>query len=271
MSSHYVSFVPEHAHQAFERWYAYGVDDEKFEAFAGAWGGFEYEHFLRALQYGEGDDHLCAMFAVGASTYQDAASVLLPFLHSEQRDERVVSAIALGIRRDSRAYPFLERLVLECLSLDERQHTFGGNDQKAQEDLFLCDRFRPKAVQLLDTWQSPTLIPTLLQALQELWGLEKRSSQLFAHQEHAYTALLYALGQRGEFTALDTVDFPPMYQKIARVYLALGAIKAEPGPRLKLWVMKHEKQIEHFLEEPFKLTQKMRITAYKHFTVNWDQ
>ena len=77
---------------------------------------------------------------------------LYEFLRSDQRDERVVRAIVPGMRQDTRAYPFVERLVLEGLSLDERQQMFADNDQQAQEDLFLCDRFRPGVVQLLETW-----------------------------------------------------------------------------------------------------------------------
>ena len=254
MNSRYNALVPDYAHRAFERLYLYGLDDEKYEAFASRWGGCEYEHFLRALQDGEGDDHLCAMFAVGASTHPEAASVLLPFLRSDQRDERVVSAIVLGMRQDTRAYPFVERLVLEGLSLDERQQVFAGNDQKAQEDLFLCDRFRPRAVQLLDTWHSPTLLPTLLQALQDLWKWEQHSSRWFA-QADAYKELLYALGQRGVFPALDTLDFPPVFQRIARVHFTLGALQVKPARTLMRWVLGNTERVKRFLEENFQLDE----------------
>lgn len=264
MSSRYTPFAPEFVQKAFAGWYAYATNDETYEAFAGKWGGLEYDAFLSALKYGARDDRLCAMFALGASSHPDAASALLPFLSSERRDERCVSAIVLGMRQDARAYPFLEQQILEGLSREERQDAFARDDPRVLESLFLCDRFRPRAVQLLTAWHSSTLVSTMLQALQALWAWEKEASRLFG-EERTYTTLLYALGQKSVFSALDTVDFPPAYRRIAQVYLALGALQAEPVPTLMRWVLKHEEQTKCFLEETFHLDKEKAQTCIETF------
>ncbi|HEU5384064.1 MAG TPA: hypothetical protein VFV38_52385 [Ktedonobacteraceae bacterium] len=252
MNKRYMSLAPEYARHAFETWYAYGANDEKLEEFVGKWGGVSYEHFKYALEQGRGDDRLCAMFALGASAHPDAARVLFPFLHSTQRDERCISAIALGMRHDTRSYPFLENLILEGVSQEERVDAFGKGDQEALQGLFLCDRFRPKAVELLETWHSPTFIQTLIQALQVLWVLEKTSSQ-FSVEGRTYDTLCYALGQRGVFSILDTLDFPLAYRRIAMIYVALGALQVRPEPTFMRSVLKRETSIRNFVNEKFRV------------------
>lgn len=250
MQSRYALLLPSYAQRAFEDWYAYDANDEKVEAFAGRWEGLEYEHFLRALDQGEGDDRFCAMFALGASSLQDAVDVLVPFLQSTRRGERFISAIVLGKRGEASAYPALENLLLEGLSLKERGEAFARDDQEALQELFLCDRFRPLAVKLLATWNSPTLVETFLRTFQALWTWEKTSAHLF-DGGRVYAALLSALGQRGAFTSLNTLDLPPVYQRIAMIYLALGALESQLAPTFLRWVMRNEERMRRFLAETF--------------------
>ena len=253
MYSRYTDLLPDYAQRAFEAWYAYGADDEKCEEFAGKWGGFSHEHFLQALEQGRGDDRLCAMFALGASPYPDGALALLPFLQSAHRDERCISAIVLGMKGDVRAYPFLEKQLLEGLSLEERLDAFTRDDSATLRDLFLCDRFRPRAVELLETCSSPTLIQTMIQALEALWIVEKACPR-FSVEERAYDTICYALGQRGAFPPLDTLDFPLVYQKIAMVYLALGALQLRREPTFMRSVLKSEDLVRNFLRKTFHIS-----------------
>jgi hypothetical protein len=245
MYSRYARFLPEYAQHAFDEWYAYGAKDEVCEAFAGTWGGVSLEHFFRALEQGQGDDRLCAMFGLGASMVPEAIEALFPFLHSARRDERCVSAIVLGICEDARAYPFLEKVLLEGLSLEERVEAFVSQNQERMEEFWVCDRFRPTAVELLEEWDSPTLIQTLTQALQALRVLEKASPR-FGIKGRVYGTLCYALGRRSIFTALETLDFPPAYYRIAKVYLALGALDVTPEPTSMRWVLNNESQMQRF-------------------------
>ncbi len=252
MNSRYAPLVPAYVQSGFAAWYAYDGNDEKYEAFAGRWGGLSSEHFLRALEQGPGDDRLCAMCVLGASDQPETTHVLFPFLDSVRQDERCISAIVLGKRHDPRAFPFLERLLLEGLSLEERREASSRKERVTLEGFYVCDRFRFQAVELLDTWQSPTLIETIIQALEALWRLE-RALPRFAGEEHTSNTLCYALGQRHAFSALSVLDGVPVYQKIARVYMVLGALQAQPEPTYMRFVLKHAERLQNVLAETFHL------------------
>ncbi len=80
MNNRYNPIVPEYIKQAFEKIHdSYGSNDEEYEKFASKWGGLTIESMRRALEHGEGDDRLCAIFALSASTLPEADDLLLPF------------------------------------------------------------------------------------------------------------------------------------------------------------------------------------------------
>lgn len=256
MENRYTRLVPDSVRRAFEEIYAYGANDEKYEGFAGKWGGLTTENFQEALENGEGDDRLCAMFVLSASSLPDAATLLLPFLQSDRREERCVSAIALGMRKDERAFPYLEALLLEGLSIDERMHASERKDHQVLEGIFVCDKFRPKAVQLLEPWHSPTVEQTMVQAIKALWALENSPAHFFSGGYY-FETLIYALGQKGLFTALDEVGFAPSYHTIALVYLALGHFQIQAQPTLMRAVLRSQElrqRIGQFLENTFGLS-----------------
>jgi WD40 repeat protein len=258
MDNRYTEIVEYYVKQAFEQMYAYDANDEKYEAFASKWSGFAIENMKQALEQGEGDDRLCAMFALSFSNMPDAERLLLPFLHSRRLEERCISAIALGMSNNEHAYPFLETLMLSGLSLDERLPTSQGDDQEPglSKGLLLCDFYRQKMITLLEHRDSPTLIWTLTQALKAIWALERSSYPVFM-AENCYASLLFILGQRGVFTVVDDVGFIPAYKRVAMIYLALGYLHIEANPTLMRAVFDKEtrQNIAQCLHEFFQLDE----------------
>jgi hypothetical protein len=249
----YTRLVLEEVRQAFWQIYGYDSTEERYEAFASTWGGLSLEHMRRVLVHGEGEDRFCAMLALGASTLPDVADLLLPFLHSARRAERCVSAIALGRRNDERAYPFLEALLLDGVSLEAHLQAAEMQNQEILEDIYFCDQFRSRAVELLASWQSAALIQTMIEALKTLWELD-RSPADFWGNGHFYNRLCYALGQRDVVTAFDEIGLAPAYLRIAQIYFALGHFQVQARPTFMRAVLASadlRQQIIAFLEETF--------------------
>lgn len=259
MERRYNPIIPEYIQQTFEKIHDdHGSNDEEYEKFAGRWGGLTIDSMQRALAHAEGDDCLCAIFALSASTLPEATDLLHPFLQSSRRDERCISAIALGMRNDEQAYPSLEALLLEGLSVEDRQQAFERNDREALDGFSYCDRFRRQAVELLEDWHSPTFIQTLVQTLKALWLLENSSTYTLSNRR-CFDALAYALGQRDIFNMFDEIGFAPAYRRIAMVYFALGHFQVQAKRtfmRSVLASQELQQHIKQFLKETFVISEK---------------
>src|SRR5260370_6860655 len=97
----YTSFpLAETVDLAFECLHGEGADDENVEAFASRWGGVDLEHFQQALESGEGEDQVLAIFALGLTGMAEVADLLAPFLLRGPRMQPWASALCLRIMKD---------------------------------------------------------------------------------------------------------------------------------------------------------------------------
>jgi hypothetical protein len=215
--------LPSHQIKAFEAVFGAAADDEKLEAFASRWGGLDFETFRRVLEIGQGKDKLVAIFAIGYMATPEAQTLLLPLLHSVVQQDRWASAICLGEMEDERAFPYLQAMLLEGLSLDPG--TWPRSNEEHWEEHWY-DECRIEAVSLLAACTEPSLIPTMRQAFIIIWKLVQAGHpHLFGYSYQ--DELTYALGQRGAFGVLTGLDLPPPHRKTAMVYLALGYLQAK--------------------------------------------
>jgi len=92
------------------------IEKEKYiDEFAVRWGDLSAEAFKRALQHGDAEEKLFALFALGYLVPPDGERLLIPFLDSPFRKERWASALALGKRKNERAFALLQELLVEEL------------------------------------------------------------------------------------------------------------------------------------------------------------
>ncbi len=209
-----------------------------YEAFANHWGGLELEHMRQAFETGEGEEKVLAIFALGLTATAEVADLLAPLLHQAQRMERWASAICLGLMKDARAFPVLESLLLDGLDLEEYTRVYREENQEENRDLFheqhWYEAFRWHAIQLLKSWDSPSLLSTLKQTFAALWLIQQHLLPYWWLEVASYDALAYALGERGDFTLLQGIDVPSEYRNTAMIYLVLGHlhIQASSGSEL---------------------------------------
>lgn len=229
MSDHYSLIVPAPIANGFHRLYDEGVNDEKYEAFASRWGGLDLETFEHVLRVGDGEDRILAIFVVGATDHVLAAESLLPFLSSPKRMERWASALALGMRKDERACPAMQALLLDGLSLEERSMADLDDESDLAGEIYECALYRRRLVSLLAYCKEPSLVQTLSHTFKALWHIEQ-TLHLYANEEWMYDVLAYELGRRGAFDALNGLDLPAPHRKTALVYVALGSLHVQPSP-----------------------------------------
>lgn len=219
--------------RAFVFLYGEGATDEQVEAFASTWGGLDLPHFRLALQDGEGDDLILAIFALGLSAAAENADLVAPFLSHPFRRARFASAFCLGTLKDQRAFPVLENLLLDGLDLDEYaqagkiyQET---NDYSRLSELSWCDDLRMYAIYLLMDWNSETLLPILKQTFAAVWQKQQRFKP-YMFRVALYDALSYVLGYKGESTFLEDLELPPEHRNTAMLYFVLGRLQIKyPG------------------------------------------
>ncbi|GCE13717.1 WD40 repeat domain-containing protein [Tengunoibacter tsumagoiensis] len=254
MSDRWLLIVTDDIRNAFEKIYGSAnnkTNDEQYEAFASRWGGLSLSTFQRVLQEDEGDDRLCAMFMLADNF---SPTILDPFLTSQCASERLISAIILGTRKDARAYPYLEALLLEGLSLEERSQAQQSQQKEPLKRIRYADRFRSRIVKLLAGWESPTLGERLVELLQALWQVETSALPVYSDDE-LYGTIWYALGQHGMFGALEKIDLPQPLYYIAQVYLALGHQNAQADPTFIRTILRNpavEHTIRCFLTDHFQ-------------------
>lgn len=213
-----------------------------YEAFASHWGGLKLEHMRRAFEAGEGEEKLLAIFALGLTATEEMADLLVPLLYQAPRMERWASAICLGLMKDARAFPVLENLLLDGLDLEEYSRAYveeypriyqEENEGIVHEQNWYAV-YRWYAIQLLEEWDSPSLLSTLKQTFVALWRIQQRLLPFRWFEVSSYDALAYALGQRGDFTLLQDLDVPHEYRNRAMIYMILGYlhIQASSGAEL---------------------------------------
>jgi WD40 repeat protein len=214
--------------RAFYQLYGFGLNEDKYEDFASRWGGLDMETFRRVSRDGHGDDKAIAIFAIGYQGTPQAAEEIAPFLHDPERMARWASALCLGEMKDERALPYLETMLLEGLTVDEYRRAYQDDDTSQAEAVFWCDGVRSQVLSLLDTWDAPSLIPTLRESFKRYWEIEQELSNPPELSHYYYDRLAYGLGKRGALGALTGLDLPPSHRKVATVYLALGYLQVKP-------------------------------------------
>lgn len=213
-----------------------------YEAFASHWGGLELEHMRRAFEVGKGEEKVLAIFALGLTATEEMADLLAPLLNQAPCMERWASAICLGLMKDVRAFPVLESLLLEGLGLEEYSRTYVEEyPYTGQEELSILVHeqnwyatYRWYAIQLLEGWDSPTLLSTLKQTYVALWRIQQHLLPFRWFDVSSYDALAYSLGLRGDFTFLHALDVPSEFRNRAMIYLILGHlhVQASSGSEL---------------------------------------
>lgn len=210
-----------------------------YETFANRWGGLKLGHMRRAFEDGEGEEKALAIFALGLASAEGTANLLAPLLDQAPRMERWASAICLGLMNDARTFPVLERLLLDGLDLEEYTRVHREENEALQLDQNWYAVYRWYAIQLLEGWNSPSLIPTLKLTYAALWRIQQHLAEQgllprWWLEVSSYDAIAYALGQRGAFTLLDGLAVPPEYRNPARVYMALGHLHAQASSGTEL-------------------------------------
>lgn len=213
-----------------------------YEAFASHWGGLKLEHMQRAFQAGEGEEKVLAIFALGLTATTEMADLLVPLLYQAPRMERWASAICLGLMKDARAFPVLESLLLDGLDLEEYSRTYVEeypHIYREENEAFVHEQnwyatYRWHAIQLLEGWDSPSLLSTLRQTYVALWRIQQHLLPFRWFEVSSYDALAYALGQWGDFTFLQGLDIPCEFRNRAMICLVLGHlhVQASSGSEL---------------------------------------
>ncbi|GCE12013.1 HEAT repeat domain-containing protein [Tengunoibacter tsumagoiensis] len=189
---------------------------EAMDAFALRWGGLSDATFLRVLREAQGADRLVALFAIGHSHLPEADEVLLPFLESPDLFERCASANCLALRKNERALPVLEEYFRTECPVDEM-------GLPPREVLYWYDHQKVYLTRFFATWGSPEVVPILRRYLFHLWEKHPR----YGPDNEIQDVLMYTLGRRGAMGVCHGMPLPGLYRRLAMVYLALGALKAD--------------------------------------------
>ncbi len=257
-----MTMLPSYVEEAFTTIYGSSPDPRKIESFASRWGALDIQTFQRVLKEGHEKDRAIAIFALGSLGTPEAQAEVTPFLSSPIRLERWASALCLGKHRHEQAYLVLQSMLIEGLSPAERPWIYEGDFfAPLRSDELWYDSYRPRVVRLLEPYTAPSVVPTMRQALQLLWELEK-AGHPYLFQFDYQDFLCYALGERAAFDALPDLDWPPAYHNVARVYLTLGYLHAytRAGKETNLDVLLEEdetlqKEVAHLLTQHFALSK----------------
>ena len=272
---------------------------QRVETFRKRWGALKGDAFERALQEEDKSDRLCALFALGYLAPAGVGDLLVPFLHSPVRKERWASAIALGEGKDERAFPFLQTLLVEnmeyipaqadrdvdnvvsnamkrVLEVDAtsilREHlknpTFASIWEQHQMQISEYQWYtvhRLTITTLLGTWGDGRAIPSLRQALEQCWLIERQGgipggfSDLWHDLEDD---LAYALGQLEASNPFDDLALPSIGLQLARMYFVFGVLKINirtlyDGDLIRLIRIEEidQNRIVNTLRERFGLTE----------------
>jgi hypothetical protein len=177
----------------------------EMKAFLARWGGVDRETFVRVLAEGEGEDRLLAICVVGESDLPQARTLLLPFLQSAHPQERWLSAIYLGRKKENLALPVLITMLTEYLPTEETP---------TPEDMMRFDEWRGSIVPTLLLWNDASVVPAFRRALATSVKAEQYlpdhpvQRRIILLDWYSYQdGLSYALGRKGALTP------PTMWQK----------------------------------------------------------
>lgn len=223
MSGEYTYTIPEYIADAFITVYAYGANDEAYEAFASRWAGLDVTTFREAALHGEGDDRLVALFALSNLVIPETSTILSSFLKNPRRLERLVAAVALAKRQDEHAFALLKQFLSEGIPFEERLQAENESVGEQADEIFWLLHCSDEAVKLLERKYRTAVIPLLKKEFQRHWAVERAYGQAIHHQDY-YDTLAYALGYAGDFTLVQEPDLPLAHRNVALVYMALGAL-----------------------------------------------
>jgi len=234
--------------------------EERIRSFEQWWGGLDIDAMKRALQEGNEEDRLVALFMLGYLAYDETKELLAPFLASPVRKERWASAIIFGSYQDERAFALVGELLIEHLEpfsppIDENKirHLVFEVQERARAlygSLKVWERFaHPGLVQrwlnleasrreyewcmlhlhtildILADWNNPRAVPVLRQALQKCWYIEAYAQGSLPDLHQLENTLAYMLGRLGALYALEGLEIrelPPSAFKLARMFLVFG-------------------------------------------------
>ena len=192
------------------------------EGFTQRWGGLDAEHFARALQEGQGEDRLLAIFALGYHHTRWVAELVLPLLQSPEPQERWASALSLGLMHEERAFPVLLTLLTECLPPPDRPSDKG-------ENRWLYNQWRGQMILVIAEYNKLEAIPQLLYALQTFQNIEQAIPDrpgLRRYWSMCQGKVVYVLGWFDRFEILNVGAVTPLVPWGWYVFLALGHLHA---------------------------------------------
>lgn len=201
----------------------YPNDELARETFLHRWGGLEKEAFARALNKGESDERVLAIFALGYDGTVWARELLLPFLESPRPQERWASALELGKMREEQAFPLLIAMLTEFLPPREWPSYLG-------DDLWLYNNWREMIFLILAEWAKPEAVPALLDALAAYRKVEQLIPESITtarrYWRQCQGRVMYALGWLGRFDILAALAVAEPMLSSWKVHLALGSLHA---------------------------------------------
>ncbi len=193
---------------------------QEMKAFLARWGGVDRETLVRVLAEGEGEDRLLAICCIGESDLPQARTLLLPFLQSVHPQERWLSALYLGRKKEQLALPVLITMLTEYLPSEE---------SPAPEDMMRFDELRGSVVSTLLLWKDASLVAAFRRALATSVKAEQYlpdhpvQRRIILLNWYGYQdGLSYALGRKGAFGALLGIPFSSSRQRIAMLKMAMG-------------------------------------------------
>lgn len=186
------------------------------------WGGLDVELLARAIQEGQKEDRLLAIFALGYHQTRWVAELLLPFLESPLPQERWASALSLGFMQEERAFPVLLNMLTEFLPPSDWPTYQGG-------DLWMYNVWREQVIEIIAEYNKSGAVTSLLHALRVYQNIEQSIPDYNSSRDQWTIYLrkvVYALGGLGKFDILPTGVVMLQVPWEWNVYLALGFLHA---------------------------------------------
>ncbi len=226
-------------------------EKEEITAFVTRWGALSLKTFASMLTHGEDDDREVALRTLGCSDDPEALALLEPYLYQSQPQDRWLSALFLGQRKDEHARPVLETMLTEFLPTSVTPLSVPNK--------FWFDSKRMWIITVLSQWNDSRLVSVLRHAFIESVNAEPHQPNDLS-REYGYRfqdQLMYQLGVWGAFGVLVGLDLPPTRLQIAVVQLAVGACHFDEYYRRGLWHIEEplRKRVATLLERQFGLSE----------------
>lgn len=237
--------------KGYERVHDREPEKEEIAAFVTRWGALNLKTFAYVLTHGEDDDRKVALCTLGCSDDPEALALLEPYLYQSQPQDRWLSALFLGQRKDERARPVLETMLTEFLPTSISPLPVPNKSW--------FDSKRMWVVKTLAQWNDPRLVSVLRHGFIESMKAEPYQPSDF-FREYGYRfqdRLMYQLGEWSAFGVLVGLELPPPHLHIAVVQLAVGACHFDTFFQRGLWHTEEplRKQVASLLEKHFGLSE----------------